>query len=440
MRRRSRDALRSLAPWLPYALGVGGGLALACPDAPSLQVAGVALVIAGAVLLFLQARRALDFVERLLEALPYGEAGRDPLRELPRAWSALEQEVAELRARSERGDRLRQAILAHLRVGVVLLGPEHQVRSHNPAAELLLGSGSRLSEGASLAEAFREPESLRCITRAFAGETAEWHLARGARRILARARPFPAEVGDDGGSVLITLDDVTRQEALETTRQKFISNAGHELKTPVASLRIAAENLQDGGLVLPEGEGTLRAIFRAVERMTLLLEDVSELSRIETGALRLAPEPVQVGPFVQALLEDLRPQASARRIALHAEVEPGFEVHTFQADPHRLHQMLDNLLSNALKFGPEGSTVRLRVRRDAPWMAWSVHDEGPGIAPADRPRIFERFYRAPAARSVPGTGLGLAITKHLALLMDGEVTLEEEGPGATFTLRLPLAE
>ena len=112
-----------------------------------------------------------------------------------------------------------------------------------------------------------------------------------------------------------------------------------------------------------------------------------------------------------------------------------------KGDPFRLRQIVNNLMSNALKFSPEGGTVVLSVEREGPWLRWRVRDEGPGIAPTEQARIFERFYRSPSARGVPGTGLGLAIVKHLAGLMNGEVAVSSElGRGSTFTLSLPLVE
>lgn len=354
-----------------------------------------------------------------------------------RVKSELEQENQSLKDLSRQEDHLRQGILANLREGVVLLDSGKEVRLYNPAAQLLLSTSSRLTMGGSLPGVFREPETLRCIELAYAGRETEWTLRRDPRSLRLRATPF--ESADGSRSVLLTLDDITRQEALETTRQKFISNASHELKTPVTSIRLATENLLDGGFVAPGGENNLKAILRSVDRMTMLLNDISELSRIETGALRLEARPIQLAPFLPQMVEEMRHQAEPRRIALRADLQPGLEGLAIQADPLRLHQLLENLLSNAIKFSPEGSEVVLRVQQNEPWLVFSVQDSGPGIAESDAKRIFERFYRAASTRGVPGTGLGLAIVKHLVLLMGGEVSLQSElGKGSTFTVKLPM--
>jgi len=270
----------------------------------------------------------------------------------------------------------------------------------------------------------------------------EWVLKRNPRVLRLRAIPFRAPALAEGQAwVLVTLDDITRQEALETTRQKFISNASHELKTPVTSIRIAVENLQEGAMVSEDGDANLKIILRSLDRMTMLLDDISELSRIETGALRLSPAPLRLEAFLAELLDNLKGQAAARSVNLRGHAVLEMEGRTFEADPLRLTQLLENLLSNAIKFSPAGGEVTLKAGPEGPWLVWVVSDQGPGISAQDAKRVFERFYRAPSVRAIPGTGLGLAIVKHLALLMGGEVTLESEpGHGATFTFRMPLTE
>jgi two-component system phosphate regulon sensor histidine kinase PhoR len=352
--------------------------------------------------------------------------------------SVLEAENQLLRSRADEADRLRMGILAKLKEGVVVLGEDRRVQLFNPAAQMLLGTSSRLELGGSLVELFREPETRKQIEEAFKGEGGEWNLRREPRVLRLRALPF-LSLGT-GRGVLLTLDDISRQEALETTRQKFISNASHELKTPVTSIRIAAENLLDGGLVVPEGTSGLKTVLRAVDRMTLLLHDISELSRIETGALELAPEPMAPLPFARQLLEDAAPQAQLRKVDLALDAPEELEKLRLQADPLRLHQLLENLLSNAIKFSPEGAEVRLRLRQEKPYLLWEVKDQGPGIPEGEQLRVFERFYRSASVRGIPGTGLGLAIVKHLARLMGGEVSLKSEpGRGSAFTFRQPLA-
>lgn len=433
------DFTRSSAPghWLAFGLTAGGGILFGASQEAVLKVLGVLLIAGGAALLGWKTRATRDLIRRILSAIPLADKGESLLRELPRAWAQLEKENLILRERARQEDQLRMKILASLREGVLLLDRDRRLNLFNPAASSLLGSSSRLAAGVDWAEIFREPESLRKLDEAYAGEGLEWTLRREPRVLRVRALPFALNQAE--GGLLVTLDDITRQEALEITRQKFISNASHELKTPSTSIRIATEDLLEGGYVMPGGEPSLRLILRAIDRMTLLLNDITELSRIETGALELNPQRFEVGPLARRLIEDSEPQALTRKIKLELQVEEPLP--PVVADPHRLGQLLENLISNAVKFSPEGAKVLLRIASEPGWITWSVKDEGPGIAKAEQARIFERFYRSPATRAVPGTGLGLAIVKHLGRLLGGEIQLSSElGQGATFSFRMPCAD
>lgn len=421
---------------------LGGAFLFGSGQAPG-RVLGTALAIGGAVLLVRNVSRVRSLLDRVLDAIPFQDKSEVHLSELPRAWSRMQEKVVDLEAALAREDILRWNILSNLRTGLILFRRSRKVRLFNPSAKALLGSSSHLGVGSVLEEVFREPESLKAMETAFRGGISEWVLKRHGRIMQVRAVPFEGQtegVQDDDG-VLVTVADVTRQEALETTRQKFISNASHELKTPTTSIRIAAEDLLEGHFVQPEGETSLRIILRSVDRMTMLLNDISELSRIETGALTLEPVRIRVGTFLEDLVEDAAAQAQGREVTLLAEIPPSLQGTTFKADPYRLHQLLENLLSNAIKFSHAGSSVKLSVGLDGHDLLWRVEDHGPGIPQADLARIFERFYRSPLTRAIPGTGLGLAIVKHLALLMHGEVSVASEvGQGSTFTLRLPLTD
>lgn len=371
-------------------------------------------------------------------AEPLGQllSGNRPraIEDLPGAWTALERENLDLKERAAREDRLLPGIMARLEEGVLLFGPDGALEQYNPAAQRHLGLGAPLVKGMAMGEVFRDPDSVQAIQKAYLGRGVEWRLPRGGRTLRVRAIPF-APLGAVSG-VLLTLDDITSQEALETTRQKFISNVSHELKTPVTAIRIAAENLQDEDLS-ESARMSAQSLLRSVDRLTLLLGDLSELSRIESGALHLVPERLHLERFLDTLVGDLRDQHAAKDVRLEREVAAPPDT-WIQADPLRLNQVLENLVSNAMKFSPPGGTVVLSVEVTAQGQTWAVHDQGPGIPEAEQGRIFERFYRAQAAKAKPGTGLGLAIVKHLCRLMGGEVTVESRpGQGTTFRVMLP---
>lgn len=387
-----------------------------------------------ALVLVLMARWQVRLVAEPLDQL-MRETRPMAIEDLPGAWSALEQENLDLRERAAREDELLRSIMTRLEEGILLFGAAQRLESFNPAAQRLMGLGAPLATGMTTGAVFTDSESPVAIQRAYLGIPSEWRLNRAARSLRVRVVPF-APSGAVAG-VLVTLDDITRQEALETTRQKFISNVSHELKTPVTAIRIAAENLQDEQLQ-EAAQASAQSILRSVDRLALLLEDLSELSRIESGALRLEPVRLDLDSFLAALREDFGTRHGGTGVALRVSKEAPDGMRLV-ADPLRLSQILENLISNAVKFSPQGGAVDLRVAVTAQGHAWEVSDQGPGIPEAEQGRIFERFYRAQAAKAKPGTGLGLAIVKHLCRLMGGEVTVESRpGAGARFRVMLPL--
>lgn len=413
-------------------LFLGFGLGFSVQQGASLPwilglLASLALVV------LLMARWQLRPLAEPLGLLLGGTRPRS-IEDLPSAWSALEQENLDLKERVFREDWLLPGIMTRLEEGVILFGASGTLEQFNPAAQRHLGLSAPLDHGMTVREVIRDLEGAEAVQRAYQGSPNEWRLGRAGRTLRVRAIPFAPRGAISG--VLLTLDDVTSQEALETTRQKFISNVSHELKTPVTALRIAAENLQEEALP-DSARASTQSILRSLDRLTLLLDDLSELSRIESGALTLVPVWLELDTFVGTLMKDLELRAQATKVALDLEVDapPGTRLLT---DPLRLQQILDNLVSNALKFSPPEGRVRVAVRIAHLGQTWEVQDQGQGIPIAEQGRIFERFYRAQGAMAKPGTGLGLAIVKHLCRLMGGEVTVESQpGAGALFRVILP---
>lgn len=421
-------ALVSLASML--FLGFGLGLSV-YQGSGLLWTLGLLLTLG--LVMVLMARWQVRPLAEPLERLLGGNRPR-AIEDLPEAWSALERENLDLKERAAREDWLLPGIMARLEEGVILFGATGGLERFNPAAQRHLGLGAPLAKGMPAEAVLRDPGALEAVKKAFGGLSCEWRLVRAARTLRVRAIPF-APLGSVDG-VLLTLDDMTSQEALETTRQKFISNVSHELKTPVTAIRIAAENLQEEAHS-DAARQSAQSLLRSVDRLSLLLGDLSELSRIESGALHLVPEPLELSGFLDGLVKDLNEQHAARGVRLEASLAAPAGARIL-ADPLRLHQVVENLVSNAVKFSPAGGKVTLSVRLEDRAHLWEVRDEGPGIPEEEQARIFERFYRAQAAKAKPGTGLGLAIVKHLCRLMGGEVTVESRsGEGAVFRVRLP---
>ncbi|MCU1457898.1 MAG: histidine kinase with domain [Actinomycetia bacterium] len=255
-------------------------------------------------------------------------------------------------------------------------------------------------------------------------------MARGdyGRRVTATSK-------DEIGQLAASFNQMAGElDATERMRRDLIANVSHELRTPITALQAVLENMIDG--VEPADPETMRTMLAQVERLGRLVAQLLDLSRLESGSMPLDRQPFEI----EAVLEH-----AAREARLHSpdaivsvNVEP--DGLTADADPERLHQVVANLLENALRYTPIAGTVELRASRSADGVTIEVSDEGPGIPDDQVPRIFERFYRADAARSSQdgGAGLGLAIAQWIVDLHGGEIHPERREPhGCRMVVTLP---
>ncbi|MCB0876936.1 MAG: HAMP domain-containing histidine kinase [Solirubrobacterales bacterium] len=270
--------------------------------------------------------------------------------------------------------------------------------------------------------------------------------ARRIRRLEAAAErvaqgdfsvPIPVGSSDELGQLAETLDQMRRRlRGLETARRDFIANASHELRTPIASLGGFIELLDDE----PEPDAETRREFvrtmrGQIERLTKLSTDLLDLSRLDADALSLQSEPIELGGLATEVAAEFA--AAAEHHDSRVEVRPGAQEPLAQADRARTAQILRILIDNALKHTAPGTEIEIATASTPTEACLTVSDDGPGIDPRSRDRIFDRFY---TADSVSGSGLGLAIARELARAMNGDVVLApRRGRGATFSLILPPA-
>jgi two-component system phosphate regulon sensor histidine kinase PhoR len=328
-----------------------------------------------------------------------------------------------------------------MREGVLLVDEDGRVALVNPALREMLLVGDD-AVGRLPIEVVRDAalHGLLEQARRGRGASAEGEIVVGGikpRRLLVRAERLRTAPG----GLFVVFYDVTDLRRLESLRRDFVANASHELRTPVTSIRSAAETLAS----IPPGDRDASARFvgivsRNAERLQQLVEDLLDLSRIEARELELASLPIDLTAVVDrvvALLSERAARAGSKLV-----VTLGAPAPSPRGDARALEQILVNLLDNAVKYCP-GATVRVEARKEGDRVCIDVRDAGPGIAEQHLERLFERFYRVDPGRSrqLGGTGLGLAIVKHLAEAMDGVVSVRSElGEGTTFTVELPTAE
>jgi two-component system phosphate regulon sensor histidine kinase PhoR len=233
--------------------------------------------------------------------------------------------------------------------------------------------------------------------------------------------------------VLLILTDLTEVQRLDQVRRDFVANVSHELRTPLASIRAMVETLAEG-VDAGEAPEFYERILRQVDRLTTLVNELLDLSRIESGAIQLQPEPVHIGQLLAEAAGLLQARAEANNVTVVVE---GTDLEV-EADRSGLMRVATNLLDNAVKWSPPGGRVWVEARDEGDLVAITVRDEGPGIPEQDQPRVFERFFKSDAARASAGVGLGLAIVKHLVRAHGGTASVASKpGEGAAFTVRLP---
>lgn len=334
-----------------------------------------------------------------------------------------------------------EATLNGMREGLLVVNKDMRVVASNPAAHKLFSASLTKIQSQRLTELTRNPAIYSAFLDGLKGQevSAVKVETHGPERHVFDLRVVPiGNTNRDGAEgALGVFFDITRTEHLELVRQEFLSNVSHELRTPLTSIIAFVETLESGAKEDPEScQRFLSIIRKNALRMHTLIDDILDLTAIESGNVELRAAPVNLHELVDDVCASLPNQASAGNVTLRNDVPPRTLVY---ADARRLEQMLTNLVDNGIKFSRENGTVSISYRSGARDEIL-VQDNGDGIPAQHLERLFERFYRVDRARSreLGGTGLGLAIVKHLALLHGAEVTVDSQlGKGSTFTIHLP---
>jgi two-component system phosphate regulon sensor histidine kinase PhoR len=363
----------------------------------------------------------------------------DELGDLARSLNAAADQLQQKLTENARDQARTAAILSAMEDGV--LGVDHR--------GIVLLANQALRRSLDLEEPVGR-HYLEVIRQKEVGEVIELVLKSGKRRAVEveirqlrrvyalTGVPFPGAEGMPPGAVL-TFHDATERQRLERVRRDFVANASHELRTPLTSIRGFVEALEDGAMTEPERAGRFLGKIRThADRMAALVEDLLELSRLESGERPPRFEEVLPSEVVEDVVASFSALAARKEIALARGEDQAPAVVT---DADRLRRILENLVDNAVKYTGSGGRVEVSARKGGDGGAvFQVRDNGPGIAAEHLPRIFERFYRVDKARSreLGGTGLGLAIVRHLAEGMGAAVAVESAlGQGTSFRVSVP---
>ena len=364
-------------------------------------------------------------------------SSRDEVGELARAFNLMAARLKEMVAliTTER-DRM-AAILCHMGDAIFVVDGDSKVTTMNQAAERMLQLSQDKALGQTFIEVARDYELDGMLQRCLESRQQQKGLVEtrpGRQSLGVIATPLEGETG-----CLLLLQDLTELRRLETVRRDFVANISHELRTPIASLKALAETLQEGAIEDSSvAKDFLDKINAEVDRLAQMVQELSELSRIESGEVTLQKKPLDVAEAIGYAVERLG--AQYERAGLTLEVEAPADLPRALADGERVEQVLLNLVHNAIKFTPPGGRIAVSARAEGGDILVSVVDTGVGIPADDLPRVFERFYKADKARAGGGTGMGLAIARHIIEAHGGRVWAESvEGRGAAFHFTLPLA-
>ena len=446
-----------MSPPERVAVLIGGGICalfgwVVTNSASLALTVGLAAALFLALLLSVRTRRRtvkhLRAVQRFAEEIAAGEAqefrveGPDAhlWERCARSLSRMAEDIA-AQSRGERDARERlEAVIDAVEEGFLVVGPDERVLFANPRLATLFDVPGPVTGERRLLEVVREMPVVEAVRSALAGQaaTGEVETAPRGRRLRFRAAPVPVRAAATGAVAVFR--DVTEIRRAEAARRDFLANASHELKTPLASVRGYAELLVDRDVPDPSIKRSTEAILSNAKRLAALVDDLLELSRIESGGIELGRDGFDAADVARAAIRDLEARFDAK--ALEAAVEVSGETARVVGDRRAFEQVLLNLLDNAIKYSEPDGEVRIEVapgsRADRVRIA--VVDTGVGISHKHQPRIFERFYRVDPgrSRSLGGTGLGLAIVKHLVQGMGGRIEVESEpGRGSRFWFELP---
>jgi len=406
------------------------------------MVVATALVILAAWVIARITTRPIRRLTAASKRIASGELGqkitieaKDEVGELTRAFNEMSAKTKEL-VETISEDRTRMAtILDNMTDAIIMIDSEGNISLANRAAEKLFNIKD--AENKPLIEAVRDhevDELLKLCLKTAGTQTVQYESGISKRYLRAIAIPV---IHNELTSVLLILQDLTELRNLQTTRRELIGNISHEFRTPLAGIKAMVETLRDGAVDDKEtAEDFLARIDSEVDRLTQLVAELTELSRIETGKAELKKEPVNLNQLIEEVIAQLSPQAERQKIAIPQDFAADLPL--VPADKDRVRQVIANLVHNAIKFTPAGGRITIASRALEDSVVVDVADTGIGIPREDLARVFERFYKGDKARAGEGTGMGLAIAKHVIEAHDGSIWVRsEEGKGSTFSFSLP---
>ncbi len=366
--------------------------------------------------------------------------GDDEIGQLAYAFNDLTRKLQEANAITEGERKKLSSILSFMTDGVVATDSDGMIILMNDRAEQMLNVSRQNVLGTSILKLFRLSDEMTWDEFYSGPETILLDFSDDEETyILRSSHSFILQEDGSINGLIAVLHDITEQEQIEEERREFVVNVSHELRTPLTTLKSYIEALQDGAWKDEDlAPRFLSVIGDETDRMIRLVNDLLQLSKMDKKEYNFHIEEVEFVEFFNKIIDRFEMSKSDEiHFVRYMQVGPAY----VQIDKDKMTQVIDNIISNALKYSPEGGTITFRCWKQAKRLRVSISDEGVGIPKANLPKIFDRFYRVDRARSrqLGGTGLGLAIAKEIVHGHGGDIWAESEwGKGTTISFTLPL--
>jgi len=336
------------------------------------------------------------------------------------------------------------AVIRSVAEGLVVVDPEGKVVMMNPAAEKLLGGKKEKKVGKPIGDGLGKEQLVSFSRNAKDGEGKEIEVLGSQEDTKKILRASNAVIENKNGQtvgMVSVLSDITKQKELERLKSGFVANVTHELRTPLISMDKSISLLlsKQAGLLSETQEQFLSIASRNLKRLTALINDLLDISKLESGKMAVNLKPASIEKIITEVVENFKDWAKTKSVRIKKEVDR--EIPELNLDADRIIQVLNNLIGNAIKFTPEGGAVRVGARIEGENLKVNIKDTGIGIPKKDTANIFSKFYQSGerAPTDINGTGLGLSIVKEIIELHKGKVWVEsEKGKGANFIFTLPV--
>lgn len=339
-----------------------------------------------------------------------------------------------------------EAVIRSVAEGLVVVDAQGKVIMMNPAAERLLGVSKKDKMGKPLLEDLKEEQLISLVKGIEDKEEREIELISQRDETKKVLRASSAVIENENGQTIgmvSVLSDITKQKELDQLKNNFVANVSHELRTPLVAIEKSLSLIlnKTTGEISSTQEEFLSIAQRNLKRLSLLINDLLDLSKLEAGKIELKRKPVSIEKIIDEAIEGLNTWAKTKSIEMVKEIQGGLP--QVNVDLNRIIQVLNNLIGNAIKFTPHNGKISIEAnfQKEKEEIEVSVQDTGIGIAKENLPKVFDKFYQAGerVSTDISGTGIGLSIAKELVELHGGRIWAEsEEGKGAKFIFTLPL--